>query len=460
LQNVCDRGYIVVFLGESDPRGSALLRALKVNLVVALALCALAPAAEATTVRSFPITAGGPHAVAPGNDGSVFVGARDCGYLGRFDPTSNAFNVFLSQPTLPCTPDESSAGRGAFSAVQGPDDKLYFTVYDSDPVDGVGSVARVNPNGSGFESVLAGVHPMDITIGPDNNVWFTLNGPPGKVGRINPATFKVETFNVPGAVQGPRGIVAGGDGNLYVLGGEADVIWRVTTAAVPVITPVASGLDGPSFGELGPDGRVWLTLFEGEGVTSFDPAGLGVGPAIAIPGQPWDVAFADGKAYATRFNANSIAEIVPGQPGFASLPLPTSNGSPAFIARASDGNLYAAGNGENTLFQVIPDRPQPQPQPQSQPAPPTPVRDSDPPNTKLVNKPEKRSHDRTPTFKARSDEPGSRFRCKLDRGRFKPCAPRKTFGVKPGSHVVRVAAVDPAGNVDPTPARFRFTVLG
>jgi streptogramin lyase len=432
-----------------------LLRALKVSLAVALALCALAPAAAATTVRSFPLPAGGPHAVAPGNDGSVYVGARDCGYLGHFDLTSNAFGVFLSQPSLPCTPDGSDAGRGPFSAVQGPDGKVYFTVYDSDPIDGVGSVARVDPNGSSFQSALAGVHPMDITIGPDNNVWFTVNGPPGKVGRIKPATFEVETFNVPGAVQGPRGIVSGGDGNLYVLGGEADVIWRVTTAAVPVITPVASGLNGPSFGELGPDGRVWFTLFEGDGVTSFDPAGLGVGPTVAVPGQPWDVAFADGKAYATRLTANSIAEIVPGQTGFASLPLPTSNGAPAFIARASDGNLYAAGNGENTLFQVIPDRPQSQ----SQPPPSAPARDSDPPNTKLLKKPAKRSQDRTPTFKARSDEAGSRFRCKLDRGRFKPCAARKTFRVQPGSHVVRIAAVDPAGNVDPTPVRFRFTVL-
>jgi streptogramin lyase len=445
----------VVGVGESDPKGSALLRALKLSLVVALALSAPAPAAGATTIRSFPISPGGPHAVAAGNDGSVFVGARDCGYLGRFDPTSNAFNVFLPQPTLPCTPDGSDAGRAAFSAVQGPDGKVYATVYDSDPIDGVGSVVRVNPNGTSFQSATAGVHPLDITVGPDGNVWFTVNGPPGKVGRINPTTFEVQTFNVPGAVQGPRGIVAGGDGNLYVLGGEADVIWRVTTAAVPVITPVANGIDGPSFGELGPDGKVWFTLLEGEGVRSFDPASSSLGPTIAVPGGPWDVAFTEGKAYATRLSANSIAEIVPGQPGFTSLPLPTSNGLPTFITRATDGNLYAAGNGENTLFQVIPDRPQPQPQP----SPPAPVRDSDPPNTKLVKKPAKRSHDWTPTFKAKSDEAGSRFRCKLDRGRFKPCTAKRTFRVKPGSHVVRIAAVDPSDNVDPTPARFRFTVL-
>jgi hypothetical protein len=395
--------------------------------------------------------------VATSSDGSaVYVGARDCGYLGRFDISASAFSVFLPQPALPCTPDGAGSGRAAFSAVQGPDGKLYFTIYDTDAVGAAGAVARVNPNGTELESKTTGVHPLDITVGPDNNIWFTVNGEggtAGKVGRIVPATFALTEFPVPGPVQGPRGIVSGGDGNLYVLGGEAGVIWRVTTAGV--ITQVAEGLDGPSFGERGPDGRVWFTLFEGNGVTSFDPASSLVGTTTAVPGEPWDVAFgADGKAYATRFSANSIAEIVPGRSGFTSLPLPTTNGSPVFIARAGDGNLYAAGAGENTLFQVVPDPPL------KATADSVPIAvDRDPPNTNLKRKPRKRSDDRTPTFKASSDEPGSSFRCKLDRGRFKPCKAKKTFHVKPGVHTVRIAAVDPAGNVDPTPARFKFTVL-
>jgi streptogramin lyase len=429
------------------------------GLAVAVAsLFALVPAADGATVQSFPITAGGPHAVAPSSDGSsVYVGARDCGYLGRFDTTANVFSVLVPpMGVFPCTPDGAGSGRGPFSAVQGPDGKLYLTVYDSDAVDGFGNVARVNTNGTGFGAVMVGTHPLDITVGPDNKVWFTVNGPPGRVGRIDPATFEVNLFKVPGDVQGPRGIVPGGDGNLYVLGGEAGVIWRVTTATVPVITQVASGLEGPSFGELGPDGKVWFTLFEGNGVTSFDPATSSIGTTTSVPGGPWDVAFgADGKAYATRFNENSIAQIVPGQAGFTSLALPTANGFPVFIARSPDGNLYGAGKGENTLFRIVPDTPPKAPAPG-----PTTAADKDPPNTKLKRKPRKRSGDRTPTFKASSDEPGSKFRCKLDRGRFKPCPAKKTFHVKPGVHAVRIAAVDPAGNVDPTPVRFKFTVLG
>jgi streptogramin lyase len=429
------------------------VRARALGLAIALAsLFALAPPAESATVQSFQITAGGPHAVAPSSDGSsVFVGARDCGYLGRFDTTTNSFGVFLSQPQLSCTPD-----NGPFSAVQGPDGKLYFTIYDTDAVGTAGAVGRVNPNGTNFETKTVGSHPLDITVGPDNNIWFAVNGASGtsgKVGRIAPGSFALTEFSLPGDPQGPRGIVSGGDGKLYVLGGEAGVIWRVTTSGV-VTNEFATALEGPSFGELGPDGKIWFTYFEGDGVTSFDPATSSFGPTTAVPGNPWDVAFgADGKAYATRFNGNSIAQIVPGQAGFTSLPLPTTNGLPVFIARSPDGNLYTAGKGENTLFRVVPDMPQ------AAPGPAPTAADTDPPNTKLKKKPRKRSHDRTPTFEASSDESGSKFRCKLDRGRFKPCPAKKTFHVKPGVHTVRIAAVDPAGNVDPTPARFKFTVL-
>jgi hypothetical protein len=61
-------------------------------------------------------------------------------------------------------------------------------------------------------------------------------------------------------------------------------------------------------------------------------------------------------------------------------------------------------------------------------------------------------------FKFRSSEPGSTFRCKLDRRPFTACGSSMRFKyLKPGGwHVLRVAAVDMAGNKDPTPAVARF----
>jgi hypothetical protein len=81
------------------------------------------------------------------------------------------------------------------------------------------------------------------------------------------------------------------------------------------------------------------------------------------------------------------------------------------------------------------------------------------PQTRLRGKPSKRTTDRTPTFRFRSDTPGARFQCKLDRGRYRSC--RSPFTPKRlglGRHVFRVRAKD-GRQVDPSPAVFRFTVI-
>jgi hypothetical protein len=82
------------------------------------------------------------------------------------------------------------------------------------------------------------------------------------------------------------------------------------------------------------------------------------------------------------------------------------------------------------------------------------------PWTTLTKKPPRRSHDRTPTFRFASDEPGSSFQCALDRRRFRAC--RSPFVAEPlaaGSHSFRVRARASSGAVDRTPARFSFRVL-
>lgn len=64
------------------------------------------------------------------------------------------------------------------------------------------------------------------------------------------------------------------------------------------------------------------------------------------------------------------------------------------------------------------------------------------------------------TFTFHSSEPSSSFRCQLDGGAPQVCsASGKTyFQLGDGVHVFQVAAVDNAGNQDPTPAEHTFTV--
>lgn len=73
-----------------------------------------------------------------------------------------------------------------------------------------------------------------------------------------------------------------------------------------------------------------------------------------------------------------------------------------------------------------------------------------PPSTKLTD---------SATFAFSSDEGGSTFLCRLDSAPYRPCESLiKYTQLTDGIHVFRVAAVDRAGNGDPTPASFSFQV--
>jgi thermitase len=61
-------------------------------------------------------------------------------------------------------------------------------------------------------------------------------------------------------------------------------------------------------------------------------------------------------------------------------------------------------------------------------------------------------------FKFRSNEAGALFFCQFDRKRWRRCGPRFVRWFLAGRHVLRVKARDAAGNVDPTPAVYRFRV--
>ncbi|HEU5254319.1 MAG TPA: CSLREA domain-containing protein [Solirubrobacterales bacterium] len=88
------------------------------------------------------------------------------------------------------------------------------------------------------------------------------------------------------------------------------------------------------------------------------------------------------------------------------------------------------------------------------------AKDKTPPDTRILKGPPKKTHKTTVKFRFSSTEAGSTFQCKLDRKPFKKCAsPKKYKKLKPGKHVFKVRAIDKAGNVDPTPAKRKFTVL-
>jgi hypothetical protein len=99
------------------------------------------------------------------------------------------------------------------------------------------------------------------------------------------------------------------------------------------------------------------------------------------------------------------------------------------------------------------------PTPTVTPSPtPTAPRDVKPPRT-LLRKAQINQAKRKATFRFASSERGSKFLCKLDKKKYKPCTSPKTYKrLKRGKHVFRVKARDRAGNVDRTPMVKRFKI--
>ncbi|MFL6039566.1 MAG: Ig-like domain-containing protein [Gaiellaceae bacterium] len=84
--------------------------------------------------------------------------------------------------------------------------------------------------------------------------------------------------------------------------------------------------------------------------------------------------------------------------------------------------------------------------------------DTVPPNTSITSQPSALSNTSSPSFSFSSTQSGSTFECDLGGG-FSPCASPKTYsGVADGSHTFQVRAIDPAGNVDGSPASYVWTI--
>jgi hypothetical protein len=85
--------------------------------------------------------------------------------------------------------------------------------------------------------------------------------------------------------------------------------------------------------------------------------------------------------------------------------------------------------------------------------------DVDPPDTDIDTQPNSLEKNPTATFTFSSDDPTATFECRIDSGSFAACSsPFTTPTLLDGSHTFSVRAKDLAGNIDPTPASFSWTI--
>jgi glucose/arabinose dehydrogenase len=87
------------------------------------------------------------------------------------------------------------------------------------------------------------------------------------------------------------------------------------------------------------------------------------------------------------------------------------------------------------------------------------VVDVAPPDTIIDSGPSNPTNQTSAAFTFHSTESGSSFQCQLDNGGFSACTSGKSYSsLSDGGHSFQVRATDGAGNTDPTPASYDWTV--
>ena len=233
----------------------------------------------------------------------------------------------------------TGSGRGHGLGV-GPDGNVWFI--------GPAGIGRVTPS-------LAVVHPGfgvpgDITTGPDGNLWFVAFEADGVVGRYDPTSGTVSTFDA--GLHYPEEIVAGPDGNLWITSGGNDRIVRVTPQGQSTIFWPPS-VDRPWGIAPGPDGNLWFSSHGNDRVGRISPSGVLTtfeDPAGRLDG-PVGLAWGPGGYLYVASEANDRLGVVDTSGQIATLPVPAEDApGPSALVASSDSVYYLASDHVVRLF--------------------------------------------------------------------------------------------------------------
>lgn len=184
---------------------------------------------------------------------------------------------------------------------------IWFTLHEQSVMHQSAYVAKINTDGTGLQEYLinsTGVGVGKVTLGPDENIWFTEPNA-NQVGRINPDGTGLQEWVIPTANSQPYGIAAGEDGNLWFTENNGNKIGRITTAGA--ITEYSTGLSAganPRGIAPGPQGArdLWFTepgvnkvaeITTAGKITEFNGLAAGSSPEDIVTGPDFNIWFTE-----------------------------------------------------------------------------------------------------------------------------------------------------------------------
>jgi virginiamycin B lyase len=232
--------------------------------------------------------------------------------------------------------------------------------------------AEVPPGAEGKAtefSLPEGSLPEDITLGPDGNLWFTLDHylGPEEIGRMTP-TGELTTFAVPstaptGASQASlEGITTGNDGNVWFTGqgGEGARIGSISSAGQVALIPLPHPARFPTAIAAGMGGRLWFTSSgrqadswigelgaDGEVREFLQRSAFTEGITAGPEGDMWFL----GASTTSRPAAGQVGRITPAGK-VSRFPVPGAEGVPQGIAASGDRIWFGVETEEPAIASV------------------------------------------------------------------------------------------------------------
>jgi streptogramin lyase len=233
----------------------------------------------------------------------------------------------------------------------------YDTVLRYD--ENTGAFLDVFAIGGAFGGGLVG--PRGVLFGPDGNLYVVSGSNAAGVVRFDPSGSYIDNFVIPaGELNAPRCIIFGPDGNLYVSSKNTNSVVRydgTTGQMIDLFVTQGSGGLGAPFGLVfGPDGNLYVCSSSTDQVLRYDgttghfidifASDDGLNPSGLVFGP-------DGNLYVTQSDPSppSVLRFDPSGQFIDVFVAPETNGGlvdPNGILFGPDGNLYVGDHNDVT----------------------------------------------------------------------------------------------------------------
>jgi virginiamycin B lyase len=291
-------------------------------------LAGAAPA-SAATFKEFSLgtaPAHQPRYIKAGPDGNIwFADGGTEGGIGRISTQGELLPEF--------------GGKGPVDIALAPDGTAYWA--------GDESVGKRTPNGVVTESTKWKSN-YAAAVAPNGEFWFSTGNAHWAHG-FDFATAG-EGLNITLSGHLP-GIAFDHAGNPWGAFYESDVVLKLVGPNTRVDLPAGSG---PQRIAVGPEGNLWVTMFDASAIDRITPTGERTRFPLAPGSKPGDIALGpDGAFWITEYNANKIARMTTAGSLTGEFTIPTPNSEPLGIAAGPDGAMWFTESEQAKIGRVV-----------------------------------------------------------------------------------------------------------